>query len=136
MTSRCRTTLNQRWNHVLHANLEIYNVEQRRINIIYSTVVTNNVRQRRNNVLIFNIEFYNVGRRRNNVVNMTISKKNIWASNKKNILFKSFNYYSKIFFTLFPILRGIRWRILAKPQNSQKAENTVLQKLCLNLFIL
>ena len=58
MTSRRRTTLNQRWYNVVYVNVEIYNVEQRW-----------------NNIVIFNVDFHNVGQRRNNVANMTISKK-------------------------------------------------------------
>ena len=54
----------------------MYNVEQRRIDVVYFNVDMNNVRQRRNNIDIFNVEFYNVGKRRNNVVKMTASKKN------------------------------------------------------------
>ena len=54
----------------------MYNVEQRRINVVYFNVDMNNVRQRRNNIDIFNVEFYNVAKRRNNVVKMTASKKN------------------------------------------------------------
>ena len=54
----------------------MYNVKQRRINVVYFKVDMNNVRQRRNNIDIFNVEFYNVGKRRNNVVKMTASKKN------------------------------------------------------------
>ena len=53
----------------------MYNVEQRRINVVYFNVDMNNVRQRRNNIDIFNVEFYNVAKRRNNVVKMTASKK-------------------------------------------------------------
>ena len=59
----------------MHANVEIYNVEQRQINVVYFHVDINNVRQRRNNAAIFNIEFHNIDQRRNKVVNMTIFKK-------------------------------------------------------------
>ena len=60
----------------VYFNVEMYNVEQRRINVVYFNVDMNNVRQGWNNVVIFNVEFYNVGKRRNNVVKMTASKKN------------------------------------------------------------
>ena len=75
MTSRRRTTSNQRWNNVAYVNVGIYNVEQRRINVVYFNVDLNNVRQRRNNVVIFNVDLHNVEPRRNNVVNMTIKNK-------------------------------------------------------------
>ena len=56
-------------------NVQIYNVEQRRINVLYFKVDLNNVRQRQNNVVIFNVDFHNVGQRWNNLVNMIIWKK-------------------------------------------------------------
>ena len=55
--------------------VETYNVEQRRINIVHFNVDFNNVRQFRNIVVIFNVDFYNVRQGWNNVVNMTIWKK-------------------------------------------------------------
>ena len=90
MTSRRRTTSNQRWNNVVYLNVGIYNVEQRRINVAYFNVDVNNVRQRRNNVVLFNVEFYNVGQRGNNVVKMTISKKNKKKSFQINTLNSKF----------------------------------------------
>ena len=75
MTSRRRTTSNQRWNNVVYVNVEIYNVEQHWNNAVFFNVELNNVRQRRNNVVIFHVDFHNVGQRRNNVVDMTIWKK-------------------------------------------------------------
>ena len=89
MTSRRRKMSNQRWNNVAYVNVEIYNVEQRRIDIAYFNVDIKNVRQHRNNVVIFNVEFHNVDQRRNNVVNMTIfkelkrAKKYYWASKRR-----------------------------------------------------
>ena len=59
----------------MYVNIEIYNVEQRRINVLHFNFDINNVRQRRNNVIIFYVEFHNVDQRRNNVVNVTIFKK-------------------------------------------------------------
>ena len=56
----------------MYVNVEIYNVEQRRINIVYFNVDISNVRKRRNNVFIFNVKFHNVDQSRNNVMNMTI----------------------------------------------------------------
>ena len=38
MTSRRRTTSNQRWNNVMHVSIEIYNVEQRRNTLCFSTL--------------------------------------------------------------------------------------------------
>ena len=83
---------NQRWNNVV--KVEIYNVEQRRINFAYFNVHINNVRQRQNNV-IFKVEFHNVDQCRNNVVNMTIFKKlerekNISELQKKDTLWLTF----------------------------------------------
>ena len=66
MTSRRRTTPNQRWNNVAYANVEIYNIQQLWNKVKYFNVELNNVRQRRNNV-VFNVDFHNVGQRRNNV---------------------------------------------------------------------
>ena len=59
----------------MYFNVGIYNIEQRRINVVYFNVDMNNVRQRPNDVVIFNVEFHNIGKRRNNVVKMTISEK-------------------------------------------------------------
>ena len=59
----------------LYVNVEIYNVEQRRINVVYFNNDINNVKQDRNNVVIFNVEFHKADQSRNNVVNMIISKK-------------------------------------------------------------
>ena len=50
-------------------NIEIYNVEQRQINVVYFNV---DVRLRPNNVVIFNVEFHNFVR---TLINMTIFKK-------------------------------------------------------------
>ena len=68
MTSRRRTTSNQRWNNVVYVDVEIYNV-------VFFNVELNNVRQRRNNVVIFNVDFHSVGQRRKDVANMAIWKK-------------------------------------------------------------
>ena len=75
MTSRRRTTSNQRWNNVVYVNVEIYNVEQRWNNAVFFNVELNNVRQRRNYVVIFNADFHNVGQRQNNVVEWPFEKK-------------------------------------------------------------
>ena len=40
----------------MYANVEIYNVEQRQINLVYFNVDINNIRQRRNNAVIFNVK--------------------------------------------------------------------------------
>ena len=105
MTSRGRTTSNQRWNNVVYVNVEIYNVEQRWNNVVFFNVELNNVRQRRNNVVIFNVDFHNVGQRRNNVANMTIWKKNKLRF-KNKIIFLNFKEYVgfNIFLHFFPIL--------------------------------
>ena len=63
---------NQRGNNVVYVNVEIYNVEQRRTNVVNVDI---NVRQSRKNVDIFNVEFHNFDQHRRKVVNMTIFKK-------------------------------------------------------------
>ena len=73
MTSQSRITSNQRWNDVVYVNVEVQNVQQRRINVNCFKVELSNVSQRQNNV-IFNIDFHNVGQSRNNVLDMTIWK--------------------------------------------------------------
>ena len=114
MTSRRRTTSKQRWNNVAYLNFGIYNVKHRRIIVAYFNVDVNNNRKRRNNVVLSNVDIYNVVLRGNNVVKMTISKK----TKKIKLIHwtQSFNRYFIILFTLLPILRGICWRIIAKPQ--------------------
>ena len=59
----------------MYVNDEVYNFEQRQINLVFFNVDINNVRQRQNSVVIFNVEFHNIDQRRNNVVNMRIFKK-------------------------------------------------------------
>ena len=53
VTSWRRTMSNQRRNNVVYVNVEIYNVEQRRINVDLHNV--------RRNIVIFNVDFHNVG---------------------------------------------------------------------------
>ena len=114
-TSRRGTTSNQRWNDVVYFNVEIYNVEQRRINVVYFNADMSNVRQRQNNVVIFNGELHNVGKCWNNVVKMTIFKKNKKIISNRIHGIQSFNYYFIIFFTLLPMLWGICLRVIVKP---------------------
>ena len=64
----------QRQINVAYVNVEIFTVEQHRINVNLNVDI-NNVIQRWNNVAIFNVVFLNVDQRRNNVVNITIWKK-------------------------------------------------------------
>ena len=45
----------------MYVNVGIYNVDQRRINIVYFNDDLNNVRKRRNNVIIFNVDFHKLG---------------------------------------------------------------------------
>ena len=103
MTSRRRTTSNQRWNNVAYVNVVIYNV-------VFFNVELNNVRQCRNNVVIFNVNFHNVGQRRNNVADMTIWKKSKPRFKNKSIFlnFKEYNGLN-IFLHFFPILT-LSWR--------------------------
>ena len=58
MTSRRRKASNQYWIIVFYVDFECYNVEQRRINIVYFSAYINNVGQCRNNVIIFNVEVH------------------------------------------------------------------------------
>ena len=83
----------------MYVNVEIYNVEQRQINVVYFNVDINSVRQRRNNVVIFNVKFHNVDQCQNNVFNMTICKKvekskkiflSLEKSSVKKSVFKNF----------------------------------------------
>ena len=89
MTWRRWTTSNQRWNKVLYVNVEIYNVEQRRINVVCFNVDINKVRQRRNSAVMFNVEFHNVDQLQNKIVNMATckrfkrAKKCYWAFKRK-----------------------------------------------------
>ena len=53
----------------MYVNAEICNIEQRRINIVYLNVDTNNVRQHQN------VEFYNVDQSWSNIVNRTKCEK-------------------------------------------------------------
>ena len=99
----------------MYVNIRIYNVEQRRINVVYFNVDLNNIKQRRNSVVIFNVVFHNVGQRRNNVVNMTIYLFEL----QRKIIWIEYNGL-KIFFTLFPILTGICRRTFAKSQKFLK----------------
>ena len=69
----------------MYVSVEIYNVEQRRINIVYFNVDISNVRKRWNNVFIFNVKFHKVDQSRNNVMNMTI-----WKSWREQIMFLNF----------------------------------------------
>ena len=87
----------------MYVNVEIYNVRQRRNNVVYFSVV-----QRQNNVVIFNVDFHNVGQCRNNVVNMTIWKKKK-PRFKNKIIFLSFKEYAglKIFLIFLPVLEEL-----------------------------
>ena len=43
-----------------------YNIEQRRMNVVYFKIDINNIWQSRSSVVIFNVEFHNFDQRRNN----------------------------------------------------------------------
>ena len=120
MTSRHRTTSNQRWNNVAYVNVEIYNIQQRWNNVVYFNVELNNVRQRRNNVVIFNVDFHNVGQRRNNVANMTIWKKKASIQKQNNIFELQGICWTQNLLQFFPILRGICKTIFAEHQKFLK----------------
>ena len=92
MASRHSTTSKQRWNNVVYINVEIYDVEQRQINIFY-----------------FNINFHNVGswatvKLRCEYDHLKDIK--IKPTVKNKIMFLSLKEYTglKIFFNLFFIL--------------------------------
>ena len=57
----------------MYVNVEVYNVEQRQINVVCFNIGFDKVRQRRINISHVNI--HNVVQRQNNVVNMTNYKK-------------------------------------------------------------
>ena len=122
MTSRRRTTSNQRWNNVVYVNVEIYNVEQRWNNVVYFNFELNNVRQRRNNVVVFNVDFHNVGQRRNNVANMTVSQK-IKPRFKSKVIFLSFKEYAglKAFFNFPPFWEEFVTEYSQNLKNSEAA---------------
>ena len=105
MTSRRRTTSNQRWNNVVYVSVEIRNVEQH-----WNNVELNNVGQRQINVVIFNVIFTTLGN-----VETTLR---IWSFEKKykhrfknKIIFLNFKEYVglNIFLHFFPILT-LSWR--------------------------
>ena len=112
----------QRW------NLQRQTMSNQRCNVDVSNVI-----QRWNNVFLFNVEFHNVGQRGSYVVKMTISKRNKKIISTWIHCIYSFYCYFIIFFTLLPILRRIRWRILAK---LRIMKNTALHELDLNHFTL
>ena len=140
---------NQRWNNVLYVNIEIQNVEQRRIINVFNVDI-NNVKKRSNNVIIFNVEFYNVDHRQNNVVNMTICKKlekaktNVSSFKTKKRTFKSNALNSKfrlllenfvVFITHFK--ENMEKNIFSKLQKFLwYIENAGLQELHLNRLTL
>ena len=73
----------------MYVNVEIYNVEERQINIDYFDVDLNNVRQLQDNFVTFNVDFRKIGHRQNSVVNATICKElknELQAKHIKNIL--------------------------------------------------
>ena len=116
----------------MYLNVEIYNVEQRRINLVYFNVDVNNVRQRRNNVVLFNVEFYNVGQRGNNVVKMTISKKNKKKTFQINTLNSKFKllFHNLIHFT--PDFKRNILKNTCKAAKIKIMKKTALQELDLN----
>ena len=77
----------------MYVSVEIYNVEQRRINIVYFNVDISNVRKRQHNVFIFNVKFHKVDQSRNNVMNMTIWKS--WTEQRMFLNFKKKKKYKK-----------------------------------------
>ena len=119
-TSRRDTTSNQRWNKVVYFNVEIYNVEQRRINVVYFNVDMKNVRQCPKKVALFNVRFHNVGKCRNRIHRI-----------------QSFNYYFIIFFTFLAMLREYVEEYLQGCKNSLKiTKDTAFLELDLNCFTL
>ena len=77
----------QEFRYAVYVHVQIYNVEQRHINVVYFNVDINNVRQRQNNVVILNAEFHNVDQRRSNVLStfkkLKSAKKYFYTSKKR-----------------------------------------------------
>ena len=114
MTSRGRTTSNQRWKNVVYVNVEIYNIDQRWNSVMFFNVELNNVRQRQNNVVIFNVDFHNVGQCRNNVANMTIWKNICISLDSKRLKPRFKNTFGlNIFLHFCPILTLSRQGLLS-----------------------
>ena len=111
-TSRRGTTSNQRWKNVLYFYVEIYNVEQHQINVLYfklTWTTSDNVET----ALSFSTSSFTM------LVNVETTLRN-WTKKRTNIIIsnriqeiQSFNYYFVIF-TFLPMLRVIFWRVLAK----------------------
>ena len=121
MTSQRLTTSNHCWNNVVYVNVEVYNVEQRQINVVCFNIGFDKVRQRRINISHVNI--HNVVQRQNNVVNMTNYKKlknnldskvmkYFWVSNKNILKLNTLNSkFWLLFETLVPYISILRRRI-------------------------
>ena len=136
MTSRRWKTSNQCWNNIVYVNVEIYNVEQSRINFVYFNIDINNVKQHRNNVEMFNVEFHNADPPFElfELQKRIKERKENWNWIHKTA---SLDYYFKLLLTLLPTLRETWRRIFAKPRKFLlHRENAVLQELYLSRLTL
>ena len=106
-------------------NLEVYNVEQRQINVVYFSVVLTMSYNVKTMWVTFNIEFHIVAQRRENVVNMIKNLKNKPPVKSNKIFLKifwirwtqNFDFCFKILFILLLILRLMMRRLLATLKN-------------------
>ena len=118
----------------MYVNVEIYNIEQHQLNVVYFNVDLNNVRQRRNNVVYFNVDFHNLEQRRNNVVNMTIwkkkKKKKLASSQKQSNSFvlQRVHWTQNLIHFILHFKKNICW----SAKNFWNIEYTELQKRYLN----
>ena len=113
MTSRRRTTSNQRWNNAGYVIIEIYNVQLRWNNVVYFNVELNNVRQR------FHFQHQFSQRRVASKQRCEYDHlKKIKPRFKNKMIFLSFKEYAEL--KIFLILREICKRIFAEPQKFLK----------------
>ena len=117
MTSRRRTTSNQRWNNVVYVNVEIYNVEQRWNNAVFFNVELNNVET----TLSFSTSiFTTLGNVETTLRIWPFEKKKASIQKQNNIFELQGICWTQNLLQFFPILRGICKRIFAEPQKFLK----------------
>ena len=114
MMSRRGTTSNQRWNNAVYFNIGIYNIENVESTLCISTLTwttLNNVEK----TLSFQrrvSQRWSTSKQRCEIDPFRKEQKKLFQIEYN----QSFNCYFIVVFTLLPILWGICWRILAKPQ--------------------
>ena len=116
MASRCDTISNKGWNNVVYFNVKIYNFKQRRINVVFSTLMWATL----DNIQT-TLSFQRRVSQRWSTWKRRFENDHFYKKQKKfisNLIhwIQSFCCYFIIFFTLLPILSRICWRILAKSQ--------------------